>query len=202
MNWARIQVYFSLPEVTLPQASIASITKVLNDVSWKTLAVDELTQILHRVTDLRQLFYFGDSLIAHLEDALINPEHVPILFGPVLGLFIPLSVDFCSLSGTILGLDAVRVSTDFIHHAFSRMAELAVNETMSVLNFKLMQERKARSEGLCLAGLKVGEGEPTAGMESRFSALQISPSRYAHFMLKRSCEGLFNSLHCFICEQQ
>lgn len=167
----RLQVLFALPGARFNSPEIPGIAKVINEITMKSQAVDELIPLIHTISDLRQLFYFGDHIMALLEDAMTHPETIPTNYGPIFSFFVPMAIDFCSLSGTILGLDVVGASVDFITHAFSRMAEVAVTKILDILKLKIMMERKSNSEGSIFKGSKIGADEVKAGEESSFSNL-------------------------------
>ncbi|ORZ34545.1 membrane-associated apoptosis protein-domain-containing protein [Catenaria anguillulae PL171] len=169
INWARLQVYLSLPACMVPINSVPTVTRALNEVCLASQAIDQLTPLVVTAADLHPLLKHADSLLAHINDSLAVPLANATV--PVLDIVAPLAVEFATVAspdGTcdlLASQPAIDKALEFATQAIDKFASVTATAMMREAQFKARLDRKATWDGIAMKA-KVASNEPFTSAES------------------------------------
>ncbi|KAJ3363497.1 hypothetical protein GGF32_004198 [Allomyces javanicus] len=162
LNWARLQVFFSLPETLVPINSIPHITKILNEVAEKCVWIDDFDHVVTDHSDLRQLFQFRGAILAHIDESITDPT--PPACEGIMDFVPALAQDFCR-NASRPREEVVKASVEFLQDAMSNLSTYVGTLMFRIVQQKVAFERKARLDGIALK-TKQATSEPLTSAES------------------------------------
>ncbi|KAI9189417.1 hypothetical protein H9P43_000850 [Blastocladiella emersonii ATCC 22665] len=165
MNWARLQVYLSLPECMVPITSLPQVTRTLNEVAAATTLIDDLPKLVAMVSDMQQLARHHDTLLAHITEAMTASAGAPSM--AILDLIGPLANELAA------GNQPDRAA-EFAIAAIERLAAVTVDVVLRHAHLKAKLERKAKWDGMVMKGGKGVPGEVFTGEESLLSSGNVT----------------------------
>ncbi|KAJ1501597.1 Nck-associated protein 1-like, partial [Coelomomyces lativittatus] len=135
MNWARLQVYFSLPGAVLSISSMPHITSTLNTLSVMSTYIDRYTSYIDQVTDLSLLLTYKEVWYSMVMDTLRQSQGIPYL------RYVPKLL----MSFSTLPFHYLQPSSNFKHplvfdlidHFFNALAQVSMQYTFYSVQVKI-----------------------------------------------------------------